>query len=170
MDSTEFKDLFLPLHKGLYYTALHLMGNSMDAEDMVQEAFLKLWEGRDGLTDIKSAEAFAYTTVRNLCLNTLRTMHDDGQPEDTPDAEGEDGSLQRLTEARDEARLMHQLISRLPDRERRVMTMRDVNGASYDDIARRTGLNAVHIRVLLCRARQKIRKRFNEYMNYHGQE
>ena len=56
MDAEEFKRRFLPLHIRLYRTAFRLMGNTMDAEDMVQEAYLKLWERRDALEHVANLE------------------------------------------------------------------------------------------------------------------
>lgn len=166
MDGTEFKRLFLPLHKELYRTAYRLTGNSMDAEDMVQETFLRLWNRRHELTGIENAEAFARTTIRNLSLNMLRDgKKDDGNmPEAFSLETGQ--SLQRETELRDEAELMCRIISGLPDKERRIILSHDINGDSSEEIAERTGLNTPHIRVLLSRARKKLRKRFNEYMDY----
>ena len=52
MDTAEFKQQFLPYHRKLYRVAFRLTGNPQDAEDMVQEAYLKLWNKRDELADV----------------------------------------------------------------------------------------------------------------------
>lgn len=168
MDGTEFKKLFLPLHKELYQTAFRMTNNSMDAEDMVQETYLRLWNRRHELSDVENAGAFARTTIRNLCLNMLR----DGKKNEgeMPDMSCTDlameQSLQHETEMRDEAELMRHIIAGLPEKERYVIMSRIVNGDTFEEISERTGLNVLHIRVLLSRARKKLCKRFNEYMNY----
>ena len=64
MDANDFKRKFLPYHRKLYRAAFHLMGNAQDAEDMVQEAYLKLWKRRDELpTDIANLEAYCVPSV-----------------------------------------------------------------------------------------------------------
>ena len=57
MDAAEFKQQFLPYHRKLYRVAFRLTGNPQDAEDMVQEAYLKLWNKRDELADVLNTEA-----------------------------------------------------------------------------------------------------------------
>ena len=64
MDANQFKEQFLPYHAKLYRVAFRLMGNTQDAEDMVQEAYLKLWKKRDELpNDIQSMESYCITLV-----------------------------------------------------------------------------------------------------------
>ena len=67
MDAESFKKEFLPYHRKLYCVAYRLLENSADAEDIVQEAYLKLWDKREGLTVISNPEAFSVTLVKNIC-------------------------------------------------------------------------------------------------------
>ena len=60
------------------------------------------------------------------------------------------------------------LIARLPQQQRMVMMLRDVKGCSYEEVERLTGLNAVNVRVLLSRARKKIREEFTKWNNYES--
>jgi RNA polymerase sigma-70 factor (ECF subfamily) len=57
MDASEFKKMFLPLNKRMYWAAWQLTGNAQEAEDLVQEAYLKLWTKRDQLHDIENTGA-----------------------------------------------------------------------------------------------------------------
>lgn len=73
MDAESFKKEFLPYHRKLYRVAYRLLENSADAEDIVQEAYLKLWDKREGLTVISNPEAFSVTLVKNMCFDLLRS-------------------------------------------------------------------------------------------------
>ena len=71
MDVENFKRLFLPLHPKLFRIAYALVENKADAEDILQDAYYKLWSRRNELTDIQNPEAFCVTLVKNLCLAHL---------------------------------------------------------------------------------------------------
>ncbi len=77
MDTAEFKQQFLPYHRKLYRVAFRLTGNPQEAEDMVQEAYLKLWNKRDELAGVLNTEAYCVTLVKNLCYDALRRSRPD---------------------------------------------------------------------------------------------
>ena len=166
MDATRFKKMFLPCHRKLYGLALRLLENEDDAQDLLQEAYLKLWDRREALDAISNPEAFCTTLVRNMCLDLLRSGR-------------YVRSLQRVeltdalalaepdnTEARDDAQMVQTLIDGLPPQQRRVIRLRDVLGCPYEEIESATGLSAVNIRVLRSRARKKIREEFFKRRDY----
>ncbi len=167
MDANEFKRRFLPCQMKLYRTAYTLTGNAQDAEDMVQEAYVRLWDKRNELTHIESPEAYGVTLVKHLCLDLLRKNHRQTAtctPEEvTLTAEDSPGTR---TETHDEADCLRQLIDRLPVNQRQVMWLRDVDGCSYNEIAQITGLSDVNIRVLLSRARKMIREQYKKICDY----
>ena len=74
MDTESFKREFLPYHRKLYCVAYRLLENAADAEDLVQEAYLKLWDKREGLSVISNPEAFSVTLVKNMCFDLLREV------------------------------------------------------------------------------------------------
>lgn len=169
MDATKFKQQFLPCHQKLYRTAYRLMGNSRDAEDMVQEAYLKLWNKRNELTGVLNPEAYCVVFIRNLCYDTLRRIQ--------PDEEGRvseelklpaDTDIAREVAQRDEVNQVRLLIDRLPEQQKRVLLLRDASGFSFEEIGDATGLSAINIRVLLSRARKKIREQYSAMMNYES--
>ena len=168
MDANDFKRKFLPYHRKLYRAAFHLMGNAQDAEDMVQEAYLKLWKRRDELpADIANLEAYCVTLVKHVCHDALRLAHleEDGcPPEELPIAGST--NVAHEVELKDEARQVMTLIGQLPDQQRQIMQMRDVEDLAYEEIEKATGLTSVNIRVLLSRARKKIREQFLAIRNY----
>ena len=73
MNKETFKQTYLPLSASMYRTAYRILGNPEDAEDMVQEAYMKLWKQRDTLDGILDARAYAVTSVKNLCLDHTET-------------------------------------------------------------------------------------------------
>ena len=168
MDASDFKQRFLPYHRRLYRVAFQQLGNVQDAEDMVQEAYLKLWQRRNELPpDIANLEAYCVTLVKHLCYDKMRLVlpaEDERPPEEL--ALAESTNLAYEVELKDEARQVMTLIGQLPDQQRQIMQMRDVEDLPYEEIEKATGLTSVNIRVLLSRARKKIREQFLAIRNY----
>ena len=72
MDAREFKQRFMPFHRRLYRVGYHLTGNAQDAEDLLQDLYLKLWQKRDDLPDEAMRDAYLVTMMRNLFLDQRR--------------------------------------------------------------------------------------------------
>lgn len=162
MDSATFKTLFLPLHARLYRTAFRLMGHTEDAEDMVQETYLKLWQKRHELPKADNPEAYATTILRNLCLDTLRRTQPERSekpPEELPIADRATASTEM--EQQEEGSILQHLIDRLVEPQRTILRMRDIGECSFKEIAATVCLQEAHVRMLLSRARKKLKE---EYM------
>ena len=162
MNADEFRQAFLPLHARLYRAAYALLGNAEDAEDIVQEAYLKLWNKRDDLDIRSNAPAYCVAIVRNLCFNLMQTKryHSEEPLSEHLDWGGTDNPELQL-ERRDEQAQLKALIASLPRQQRNVLWLRDVNECSFEEIEQATGLNAINIRVTLFRARKRIKEQFN---------
>lgn len=168
MDANDFKKQFLPYQRRLYRVAFQLTGNAQDAEDIVQEAYLKLWKKRNELPpNIINMEAYCITLIKNLCYDTLRASHlnEYGRPPEELNIANSTNVADEI-DARDEANQVMKLIDGLPQQQRQVILMRDVDDRPYEEIEETTGLSAVNVRVLLSRARKKIREQFKEMLNY----
>ena len=166
MEASEFKRVFLPLHHKLYRIAFCLTGNKEDAEDMVQDAYLRIWKRRADLEGIDNLEAFSVTVVKNVCLNMLRNRRQDEEIDSgqRPDVFAET-DVGREIESRDAMGIVAALIERLPDRQRDVIRMRDVGDCSFEEIGMSTGLSPGNIRTLLSRARKRIKEQYLAIMN-----
>ncbi|WP_321436557.1 RNA polymerase sigma factor [uncultured Bacteroides sp.] len=162
MDAESFKRLYLPCHQKLYRVAYKLLGNQCDAEDMVQEAYLKLWNKRDELIDIKNPESFSVILLKNICFDYLRSTKNDAEKQDIEVvSKANEVSLINEIEIKDELNCVKQLITQLPEKQQEIMKLRHLGECSIEEIEQITGLNAINIRVLISRARKTIREQFN---------
>lgn len=157
MELKEFKITVLPLRAKLLNYARKLTDEPEDAEDAVQEVLLKLWNKRLELEQYRSIEAFAMTLTHNICIDLWRSKHTGNLPLDTVQAASPTGTPERLLEAKDELRLMHEIIGSLPPLQRTIMRMKDIEGYETDEIAEITGCGPEAIRSNLSRARKRVR-------------
>ena len=128
-----------------------------DAEDAVQEVLLKLWNKRLELEQYRSIEAFAMTLTHNICIDMWRCKRNDTLSLDIVQAASPTGTPERLLEIKDEISLMHEIIDSMPNLQRTIMQMKDIEGYETDEIAEITGCGPEAIRSNLSRARKKVR-------------
>lgn len=165
MDRQGFKELVIPLKHRIYRLACSMLGDPSEAQDVVQEVLIRLWDKRNSLEQVRSMEAFAVTVTKNHCTDRLRKIrtfpleHDENKASSRPDPE-------QTTEMSDSARLIYQLIQQLPQQQRLVMHLRDIEQLDYSEIESCTGLSREAIRTNLSRARKKIRTLFIEINTY----
>ena len=157
MELKEFKITVLPLRAKLMGYARKLTDEPEDAEDAVQEVLLKLWNKRLELEQYRSIEAFAMTLTHNICIDMWRCKRNDNLSLDIVQAASPTGTPERLLEIKDEIRLMHEIIHSLPNLQRTIMQMKDIEGYETDEIAEITGCGPEAIRSNLSRARKKVR-------------
>lgn len=157
MELKEFKITVLPLRAKLMSYARKLTDEPEDAEDAVQEVLLKLWNKRLELEQYRSIEAFAMTLTHNICIDMWRCKRNDNLSLDIVQAASPTGTPERLLEIKDEIRLMHEIIDSLPNLQRTIMRMKDIEGYETDEIAEITGCGPEAIRSNLSRARKKVR-------------
>lgn len=170
MKNISFRDDVLPLKDKLYRLALRITLNNAEAEDVVQETLIKVWNRRSQWEEIESIEAFALTVCRNLSLDKIKRMgndHDslDDSTHDSPDSSSS-SNPEEQTMARDQVALVRQLIDRLPEKQRSVIQLRDIEGKSYREIANIMCISEEQVKVNLYRARQTIKKKFSETDSY----
>ena len=161
MDAREFKQRFLPHHRLLYRVAYQLTGNAQDAEDLLQDLYLKLWQKRDDLPDEAMNEAYLVTMIRRLYIDQRRLKHLDASAElKNEDGPPDERSLDRQIDAKDEAQQMEGLINQLPERDSKIIQMHLVEDRSYEEIERDTGLSQGNIRIIVMRTKKKLKQQF----------
>lgn len=161
MDADTFKKVFIPYHQKLYRIAYRIVQDAANAEDIVQDTFIKLWNKRDEMESVDNTEAFAIIILRNTCLDHLRKTKNDRYTDYDTDIP-ETTSLTKQIELQDEAEKIKYLINKLPDQQRQVMMMKHWDDYSDEEIEQATGLSAGNIRVILSRARKTIREQYTK--------
>lgn len=158
-----YTNYFHTHYRPLCLHALHYMGNVEEAEDVVQETFVNLWNKRDQLETIKSVKAYLYTAVRNNCLTRIRDAKPTTSLDQLPPEEflSEEEQVER---SEMEARIW-KMIDELPERRREIFLMAKRDGMSYQAIANETGLTVKTVGNHVFRAMQSLRsKDFNAYL------
>jgi RNA polymerase sigma factor (sigma-70 family) len=163
-----FKIKVLHFKNKLYRLCLRMLANEDEAADAVQEVYLKLWTMQDKLNTLENTEAYAMRMARNHCLDNLRASLNkqvmvDGVSIANPSNQASD------YEAKDTAYLIKSLITRLPELQRTIIHLRDVEQYEMSEIESITGLNANAIRVNLSRARRAIRESIQKIQHHEYQ-
>ena len=139
MEYISFQNTVLPLSDRLFRLALRITMNRAEAEDVVQDTLLRVWEQRSQWEQINSLEAFAIATCRNRALDVLKRAG-------------------RNLEAREQLSLVRRLMDGLPELQRTIMLLRDIEGKTYQEIAQALGISETQVKVYLHRARTKIKE------------
>ena len=168
MKNISFRNDILPLKDVLYRLALRITLKREEAEDIVQDTLIKVWNRRDNWNEIDSIEAYCLTICRNLALDRIKkrenlneSLEDNGN--DSPDKSFNpfEDTLQQ-----DRIDLVRNLVNALPEKQRSCMQLRDFEGKAYKDIAEILGISEDQVKINIFRARQTVKERFKNYDNY----
>lgn len=157
MTAERFRKEYLPLQDELYRVAFYLLESTPDAEDAVQDLYLRLWDAADALDGISSPKAYCIRLLRNICVDKLRRCRPDGEEKLPLQASDEALPDERLDD-RQKLEAAIGRMSTLSESERTVLMMKVFDDLSYEQIQKRTGLSYLSLRVHLSNARRKIRK------------
>lgn len=158
MNLKDFNNKVYPLRDKIFRFAKRMLEQTEEAEDMVQEVFIRLWKNREKLDEYRSLEALAMITTKNLCLDKIKvrkfpveSWNDQRQfietiPSETPP---------------DHSDLIFGIkaaMNSLPEQVRLIVHLRDIEGYEFDQIAEILGMKENAVRVSLSRARKRIRE------------
>lgn len=167
MQEISFRNDILPLKDKLFRIALRITFDRAEAEDVVQDTMVRVWNKRDEWSQLESIEAYCLTVCRNLAID--RSQKKEAQNEQlTPELEQTviaSGPYDQLVN-QERMDLIHQLINELPEKQRVIMQLRDIEGKSYKEISDVLQLTEEQVKVNLFRARQKIKQRYTDIENY----
>ena len=142
-----------------YRVAFHLLESREEAEDAVQELYLKLYESKHRLMAVSEPLAYGISVLRNICIDRIRRRTvrkaeqvDERIPLEEAPPDGRAASKDLLESLMTE-------MDKLPDRQAVVLKMKAVEGLDYKEIAETTGLSQVHVRVLVSTARKTLKRR-----------
>ncbi|MBN2480186.1 MAG: sigma-70 family RNA polymerase sigma factor [Bacteroidales bacterium] len=168
MDSSEFKRLILPMSRKLFNFAHMMLRDQAEAQDAVQEVCLKLWNLRDRLKEIHNPEAFAMKTMKNWCLDHMKSrkpVYVDQYHSGIDRQTGQKNPLESL-ENTDMMEHFTRVLDRLPEQQRSIFQLRDLEGYEFDEIADIMDMTINTVRVNLSRARTRLREELHKIRVY----
>ena len=155
MDIESFQTRVLPVKDKLFRFAFRLLGSEEEAKDVVQEVFVRVWKSREKMDAIQNWEAWCMRITKNLSLDKIRTWkRRNTQPiESSYDVQTESLTPYESTEINESMQRVGSLIEALPEKQRNIIHLRDVEGYSYQEICDILELDMNQVKVNLFRAR-----------------
>ena len=165
-DANAFETLVLEYEKNVYNIALRMTGNSEDAADMTQEAFIKAYNSLQAFRGDSKFSVWLYRIVSNVCLDFLRSKN--RRPTvslSVEDDDGEDTQLDVADERQSPELLLDRKLTResvrrgldsLPPDYRQILLLREIQGLSYDEIAQALSLEVGTVKSRIFRARKRL--------------
>ena len=166
MTQTEFLNIVLPFKDKVFRLAKRLLVSTEEAEDATQEVLLKLWNNKNKIAEYRNVEAFSMTMTKNYCFDKLKSkqsqnlkiVHSNYEEKSTP--------LQKQVELNDSVNWVAKIIEELPEQQRMIIQLRDIEDYDFDEIAKMLDMNNTAVRVALSRARKTIRKKLTKTHSY----
>lgn len=167
MQEISFRNDILPLKDKLFRLALRITLDRAEAEDVVQDTMIRVWSKRDEWSQFDSVEAFCLVVTKNLAIDRSQKREAQNvsitpQMEEEPDA---NSPYDRMIH-KEKMNLINKLVDELPEKQRLIMQLRDIEGESYKKIATLLNLTEEQVKVNLFRARQKVKQRYIEIDEY----
>jgi len=162
MDAETFKRVFLPCHKKLYRIAYKFLENQLDAEDVVQETYIKLWQKREEWESLINPESFAVTILKNNCLDFIKKV----KPELSRIYEMNIPVMDSLIvqiENKDKLNYVRYIIEQLPTQQKQLIQLRIEDNLSDEEIVKVTGLTKGNVKVIISRARKTIKELYQKW-------
>ncbi|HHS95990.1 MAG TPA: RNA polymerase sigma factor [Phaeodactylibacter sp.] len=151
----------------LFRLALRLVGNETEAEDVVQEVYIKMWRKHSEISTIKNIEAWCVQVTKNLAIDKTRSKHRRTVDiQKSFDLYAEQAAPDKVLEAKDVLQRVHSLIENLPPSQKTILHLRDIEGHSYQEIADLLDIPISSVKTALFRARQFLKKEIDKQNNY----
>ena len=166
MNQKEFLAQVNPIQDRLYRLARRLLVSDDEAQDATQEILIKLWSNRKKFKKLRSIEAFAVTMTKNYCYDKLKAKSSNNLQLVHSNYEDQHYNTVKTSENNDSVNWVFKLMKELPEQQRLVLHMRDVEQYSNREIAKELDLNETAVRVTLSRARKTIREQLLKKHNY----
>lgn len=157
MTKAEFIQSYMPLQEGLYRVAFFILESGADAEDAVQDLYVKLWNSLDSLDTVRNPKSYCVTLMRNMCLDRIRSASSRQSGAALTDAASESADILSSMASKESLRRVLSAMERLPEKQRKVLQMKVFEDLTYEQIEERTGIGYLTLRVYLSQARRKLR-------------
>jgi RNA polymerase sigma-70 factor (ECF subfamily) len=168
MNLEAFQNRVLPVKNKLFRFALKFLGNEEEAKDVVQEVFIRVWNGREQMNEVQNWEAWCMRITKNLSLDRIRSIsRKQTQPiEESYNVRVESLSPHESAEVQENMNRINQFIAALPEKQRQIIHLRDVEGYSYNEICEIMELDMNQVKVNLFRARNAVREKLMKVNAY----
>ena len=169
MKKISFQNDVLPLKNKLFRLALRITLNREEAEDVVQDTMIKVWNARDRWHELDSIEAYSLTIARNLSLDRIKKMDNQNDSLEEQNTERLDETSSTPSERmiqKDKLNIVRNIINELPEKQRSCLQLRDIEGKSYKEIADILSITEDQVKVNIFRARQTVKQRFQQFDSY----
>jgi RNA polymerase sigma-70 factor (ECF subfamily) len=166
MQQTEFLNIVMPFKDKLFRLAKRLLVSREEAEDATQEILLKLWSKKKKMETYNNVEAFAMTMTKNFCLDRLKSRQAGNLKLVHSNYTDSDSSLHKKLEANDSVSWVRKIMEELPEQQKMVLQLRDVEQYEYDEISEMLEMKPTAVRVALSRARKTVREKLTKKHSY----
>lgn len=167
MTRSEFNYIIDRDYRRLFKTAYSILNNRQEAEDVVQDVYLRMWMMKEKLDEYDDVTALAVTMTRNSSIDLIRKRKHSGSREFLsvmPAADTSPSPFEQMVSS-ENRNIIQSIIEELPGEWRDIVRMREIIGFSYEEISAQNGLNINNLRVIVSRARQQIRDNYIKYTN-----
>ena len=166
MNHHTFLRLIDPVKDKMYRLALRLLISKEAAEDATQEVILKIWNRKNKVKDYANIEAFMISVTKNYCLDQLKSKKNNNLRITHTNYDNAELGVDKRLELKDELLQIQRIVERLPDQQKIIFQLRDIEEYEFIEIAQITKMNEPAIRVALSRARKKIKEELLKTHNY----
>ncbi|MBJ7881786.1 RNA polymerase sigma factor [Gelidibacter salicanalis] len=166
MTQTNFLKLVMPFKDKIFRLSKRLLVSKEEAEDATQEVLLKLWNNNKKIENYKNVEAFSMTMTKNLCLDRLKSKQAQNLKIVHSNYQDHNVSLQKQIENKDSVHWVSKIMDELPDQQKMIVQLRDIEEYDFDEIAKVLEMNETAVRVALSRARKTIREKLTNKHRY----
>ena len=167
MNKQDFKLNVFSLSERIYPMVSRILGGNLNTEDAIQDIMIKLWEKRKKIENHPNIKGLVFLTARNYCIDLLRKrplLVDDSssylKAVKSSSTENSDLEWQELNKIIDE------ILKKLPEQQKEVFMMRDIDGYEFTEIAATLEIKIEHVRVLASRARKFIGNELEKTYHY----
>lgn len=158
--------LIAPFKDKVFRLAKRLLISTEEAEDATQEVLVKLWIKNNNLDDYNNVEAFAMTMTKNYCLDQLKSKRAGNLKIVHNNFTDREPSLDKKVEDSDSLNWVEKIINQLPEQQRLIVQMRDIEQYEFEEIAKILDMNETTVRVSLSRARKTVREYMTKAHSY----
>lgn len=166
MTAEEFKKSVIPFSRKLYPMLFRILKNEEETRDALQDLMVKLWNKKNELERCSNQTAYIITVAKNYSYDLLKKKRP------ARISEKEEHKILNLEaneinpETREKYEHVHKTIEKLPEKYRQIIRLRDIDGFSFEEIKEMTGYEVPYLRVILSRARLKVKQEVEKIYNY----